>query len=97
MELHEILWKSRYVEKIAVKHRITTDEVEEVLFRRPLVRFWEKGKVQGENLYVAYGQTDAGRYLIIFFIQKAGNTALPISARGMTDAERRYYSGQKTS
>ncbi len=95
MELYEVLWKSRYVEKLAVKHNVATDEVEEVLFGRPLMRLWEKGKVQGENLYVAYGQTGAGRYLVIFFIYKANHTALPISARGMTDSERRYYRGQK--
>lgn len=90
MELYEILWKSRYVEKLAVKHEVTTDEVEEVLFGHPLVRYWEKGKVQDESLYVAYGQTGAGRYLVIFFIHKAPHTALPISARNMTASERRY-------
>lgn len=95
MELFEILWKSRYVEKLAVKHEVTTDEVEEVLFGHPLVRHWERGKVQGEDLYLAFGQTGAGRYLVIFFIHKAPYTALPISARDMTFSERRYYRGQK--
>ena len=96
MELYEILWKSQYVEKLAAKHSVTTDEVEEVIFGRPHIRFWEKGKVRGEDLYLAYGQTDAGRYLIVFFLRKPHNTALPISARDMTDAERRYYNEQKT-
>lgn len=93
MELYEILWKSRYLEKLAAKHNVTTDEVEEVLFGHPFVRYWEKGKVQGENLYIAYGQTGAGRYLVIFFIHKAPHTALPISARDMTTSERRCYRG----
>ena len=95
MELYEILWKSRYVEKLAVKHDVTTDEVEDILFGNPFVRHWAKGKVHGENLYVAYGQTVSGRYLVIFFIHKAPHTALPISARDMTASERRYYRGQK--
>lgn len=95
MELHEVIWLSRYVEKLAVKHRVTTDEVEELLFGRPLVRFWEKGAVSGEDLYLAYGQSDAGRYLVVFFILKSRGRALPISARDMTHSERRYYHGQR--
>ncbi|MBS3933973.1 MAG: BrnT family toxin [Truepera sp.] len=95
MELYSILWKSRYVEKLAVKHNVTTDEVEDILFGHPFVRYWEKGKVQGESLYVAYGQTVAGRYLVVFFIHKVPHTALPISARDMTAPERRYYRGQR--
>ena len=97
MELYEILWKTQYVEKLAAKHGVTTSEVEEVLFGRPHIRFWEKGKVRGEDLYLAYGQTDAGRYLIVFFIRKPHQTALPISARDMTDSERRYSNERKTS
>ena len=38
---------------------------------------------------------DAGRYLVVFFISKPQNMALPISARDMTNSERRYYNGQK--
>ena len=96
MELYEILWKSQYVEKLAAKHGVMTDEVEEVLFGRPHIRFWEKGKVHGEDLYLAYGQTDAGRYLVVFFVRKPDQTALPISARDMTDAERRYFNERKS-
>jgi hypothetical protein len=29
-----------------------------------------KGQVKGENVYAAYGQTDGGRYLIVFYILK---------------------------
>ena len=94
MDLSKVIWKSQYVEKLAVKHFVSTTEVEEILFKQPFVRFWEKGDVQGD-LYLAYGQTDAGRYLVIFFIYKHSGRALPISAREMNDAERRYYSGQK--
>lgn len=95
MHLYEVIWKGRYVEKLAVKHGVNTDEVEAVLSKDPFVRFWEKGKVQGEDLYLAYGRTDAGRYLVVFFISKANDAALPISARTMSDSERRYYREQK--
>lgn len=95
MKLYEVIWKERFVEKIADKHGLTTDEVEEVLFSKPHVRLAEKGRVKGENLYAAYGQTEEGRYLIVFFIRKRRSSALPITARDMTRAERRYYNEQK--
>jgi len=43
-----------------------------------------------EDVYEAFGQTQQGRYLVVFFIHKTG-AALPISARDMTASERRYY------
>lgn len=95
MRLYEVIWKEQFVEKLAAKHDVITTEVEEVLFGKPLVRRVEKGKVKGEHVFVAYGQTDAGRYLVVFFIRKRASAALPISARDMTDSERSYYDDQK--
>lgn len=95
MELYYVIWKDQFVEKLAVKHGVSTDEAEEALFGGPLVRRIEPGRVEGEDIYAAYGRTDAGRYLVVFFIRKAVNTALPISARDMTRAERRYYHATK--
>lgn len=94
MQLHEVIWKDRFVDKIAVKHRVSTEEVEEILFGKPHVRRTRRGHVRGEDLYTAYGQTIAGRYLIILFIRKEQVAALPISARDMTEAEQRYYERQ---
>jgi uncharacterized DUF497 family protein len=95
VRLRDVIWKDRFVEKLAEKHGVATDEVEDVLFSNPHVRLAEKGRVKGENLYAAYGQTSGGRYLIVFFIRKVRAAALPISARDMTPAERRYYNEQK--
>lgn len=95
MRLNDVIWNARFVAKIAEKHAVSTDEVEEVLFSEPHVRRLEKGKVKGEHLYVAYGQTLAGRYLVVFFIRKSRGSALPISAREMTRAERSYFHEQK--
>ena len=95
MRLHEVIWKDRFVSKIADKHSVTTDEVEEILFSAPHVRLAEKGRVKGEDLYVAYGQSADGRYWIVFFIRKRQTAALPITARDMTRSERRYYDAQK--
>ena len=57
----------------------------------PHIRRAGRGDVRGEDLYAAYGQTEAGRYLIVFFIYQGFGAALPISARDMSDAERRYF------
>jgi uncharacterized protein len=74
---------------------VSSNEVEELLFSTPHVRRVETGKVKGEHVYSAYGQTAAGRYPVVFFIGKPRGAALPISARDMTAAERRYFREQK--
>lgn len=70
---------------------LRNDEVEEVFFNRPQYRFVESGYRSGEDVYSASGQTDAGRYLIVFFIHKPDNTALILTARDMDRKERRLY------
>jgi uncharacterized DUF497 family protein len=48
--------------------------------------------IPGEDVYAAFGQTLGGRYLSVFFIYKpVRKTAVIISARDMTDKERRAY------
>lgn len=95
MKLSQIIWRDKFLNKIETKHNIKSHEVEEVLFSKPHVRMAEKGRVKGENLYVAYGKTSKGRHLVIFFIYKQGKAALPITARDMTLSERRYYDHAK--
>lgn len=56
-----------------------------------MFRFLEKGKIKGEHLYLALGQTDSGRYLSVFFILKKDKRALRVSARDMSEQERRRY------
>jgi uncharacterized protein len=94
MELYEVIWKDRFIDKIEAKHRVRAEEVEQVLFAKSHFRRARKGHVKGEDLYTAYGQTTSGRYLIVLFIRKEQIAALPISARDMTDSERRYYERQ---
>ncbi len=95
MRIYEVIWKDKFVDKIERKHNINTEEVEQIIFTNPHIRRAEKGKIKGEDLYVAYGQTEDGRYLVVFFVYKRNMAALPISARDMTMAERRYYEKQK--
>lgn len=91
MKLAGIIWLEEIVEKIDRKHRVTQDEVRDVLRSSSHFRFVEKGHRRGENVYSAMGQTSAGRYLIVFFVRKKTRQALPISARDMTRGERRRY------
>lgn len=95
MRITDIIWKDRYVEKLAGKHRITVVEAEEALLSRPVVRRIAKGHVQREDVYAAMAQISGGRYLIIFFISKKHGMALPISARDMDPSERKYYAKHK--
>jgi uncharacterized DUF497 family protein len=78
------------LDKLIVKHHVTQDEAEEIFFNQPRYRFVETGHRTGENIYAAGGQTDAGRYLIVFFIYKSNGIALILSAR-MDKKERKRY------
>jgi uncharacterized DUF497 family protein len=91
MRIEGIIWLRSIVDKLAVKHHVEIDEVEEVLSNRPKFRLVEKGHRRGENVYMALGQTDAGRYLAVLFIHKESNDALILSARDMAEKERRRY------
>ncbi len=91
MRIIDILWLPDVIDKLEGKHNLQPYEVEEVLMGRPGFRRVERGKVQGEDLYLALGQTEAGRYLIVYFIRKSGGVALVISARDMDMRERRQY------
>jgi uncharacterized DUF497 family protein len=91
LKITGVIWLREIVEKIIVKHRVTQDEVREVLRNSFHFRFVEKGHRQDENVYSAMGQTDAGRYLIVFFVRKKSQQALIVSARDMTVSERKRY------
>jgi len=91
MTIEGIIWLRDIVDKLAFKHRLEAREVEEVLENRPKIRFVEKGKRKGEGVYLALGQTDAGRYLAVLFIYKRTKEALILSARDMADNERKQY------
>jgi len=91
LKITGLLWLEDVVEKLARKHQVEIEEVEELFRGKPRFRFVERGHREGENVYAALGQTDAGRYLIVFFVWKADGYALPISARDMKPSERNIY------
>jgi len=91
MRIDGFVWLLDIVDKLWAKHRVDQDEAEEVFFNRPRFWFVENGDREGEDVYAATGQTDAGRYLIVFFIYKADRTALILSARDMDSKERKRH------
>lgn len=91
MFIDDFIWLPEIIDKLARKHHVSQDEAEEVFFNRPRFRFVESGHREGENVYAAMGQADSGRYLIVFFILKPDNTALPVSAREMDRKERERH------
>jgi uncharacterized DUF497 family protein len=87
----DIIWLDSIVDKLAWKHSLTTSEVEEVLTGPCRIFKSESGRVEGEHLYNALGQTTPGRYVSVFFIRKMNNKVLVITAREMTKGERKRY------
>ena len=91
MRIKDLLLKGYVIDKLAWKHNISELELRQVFNNEPKIRRIEKGKIKGEDLYVALGRTDAGRYLVVFFIMKTNQEALIVTARDMTEKERRRY------
>ena len=92
MQIDFIVCPNDIQEKLAKKHKVTLREARQALLNNPRIRFVEKGHIEGEDLYVAFGQTFGGRYLSVFFIFKpSDNTAIIISARDMSQKERKSY------
>lgn len=91
MKINGILWLEDIVEKLFLKHKVDKNEVREIMNSQPFFLFAEKGHQKGENVYAAFGQTETGRYLAVFFIHKKSKEALILSARDMTKSERRIY------
>ena len=69
MRIEGIVWLDAIVDKLAVKHGVEIEEVEQVFNNAPRFRFVESGHHEGEDVYLAAGQTDGGRYLSVLFIR----------------------------
>ncbi len=95
MRVTDLLWRERFVAKLAVKHGVSTAEAEEALRSEPLIRKIARGRIRGEHVYAALSQIRSGRYLVVFFIRKPHGIMMPISARNMDASERRYYERER--
>ena len=91
MKIAGFIWLEEIIQKLIWKHSVEMEEVREIFTKNTRFRFIEKGHRKDENVYAAFGQTDSGRYLVCFFVYKTDKRALILSARDMTDAERKGY------
>ena len=85
MRIKGLIWTSDRVEHIRKKHGISCREVEEVCE----VGYWiRRGR---KDRYLVYGQTESGRYLLVVLKPESIGKFRVITARNMTDDERRIY------
>lgn len=85
LRVEGFVWLEWVVDKLAEKHAVEQDEVEQAFFNPPYrLRRSKAGK------YLLYGRSMGGRYLFVVFAWEGGLVRI-ISARDMLPGERRYY------
>jgi uncharacterized DUF497 family protein len=88
LKIHEFVWTDDRINHIAC-HNVIPEEVAEVCFGNSFI---QHAKSQGENpVYYVLGQTNAGRYLFCVVIQLSDGKGYTVTARPMTDKEKRRY------
>ncbi|MBI4354426.1 MAG: BrnT family toxin [Candidatus Omnitrophica bacterium] len=85
MHVQRFDWDGRNVEHIGL-HQVEPVDAEVVCRNRRSVVMRGRG-----GRYVVYGQTPEGRYLFIVLYRFGQGVVRIITARDMTDAERRFY------
>jgi uncharacterized DUF497 family protein len=87
--IREVIVTPAQEEHIWGKHRVTKEEAEEVCFSEPLV-------IRGrDGSYAVYGQTDAGRYLIVYLYPKGQGVYSLATVREMETRERQRYQSHR--
>ena len=85
MKINHIGWTENTISHIGY-HGVDPEEVEEVCFEgKPFILKTKYGR------YFALGQARSGRYLTIVFEYLGQNKAKIITARAMSESERRLY------
>ncbi len=86
--IHQFLWPENRIDHIA-RHGVSPDEFEEVCFGPSLVL---RAKSEGPNpVYHVLGETLSRKHLLCIAIQFPDGKGYPVTARPMTDQERRRY------
>jgi len=83
-----LAWNQQNIGHIA-RHHVTPDEVEQAVFSQSCL----KRKGRGDGIYYILGKTDSGRYLFIVLRDWGAGTALPITARDMSESEKKLCKG----
>lgn len=79
------IWEEWVLDKLDWKHAVEPNEVEAAFFNPPY-----KLRRTKADKYLLYGRSEEGRYLFIVFAW-VGRQVKVISARDMTEAERRLF------
>jgi uncharacterized DUF497 family protein len=74
------------LEKIESRHGVPLHEAEEACYSPH--RHVRRGR---EGLYKVFSQTEAGRHLLVVLLNRGGGVWRVVTAREMTDQERRLY------
>ena len=90
MKIEKISWDQETVDHIS-NHLVSPEEVEEVLFTEGEIPLLMRGK---EGKCLAYGRTHGGRLLFIVWALRYRKTKI-ITARDMTEKEKRFYRRRK--
>jgi uncharacterized DUF497 family protein len=90
LKIEKISWDQETVDHIS-NYPVSPEEVEEVLFNDVDTPLMMRGK---EDEYLAYGKTHGGRLLFIVWASKYKKTKI-ITARDMTEKEKRFYRRRK--
>ena len=92
MTINEFIWPKDRVDHIS-EHGVEPNEVEEVCFGDALV---QRAKASGKNpVYYVLGQTAAGRHLFCVVIQFPDGKGFPVTARPVTNREKKRYNRWK--
>ncbi len=92
MEIEDLNISKKIAEKLLKKHNIEVYEVYETIWNNDET-VWIVRSPKGSGTYIAFGRTEAGRYLAIPFAIKS-KVAHILTARDMTQGERKLYKGR---
>lgn len=88
MQIDSFDWNKWNIEHIA-RHSVTPDEVEETADNRPLIYKGRGGS------FLLLGRADSGRFLFVVFKYLGEKQAKVITARDMSEKEKRLYKRRK--
>ena len=90
LTIDDLIWDDWNEQHIA-RHHILRVEVEDVCYEH----HWTL-RANGHDKLAIYGQTSSGRYLVVIVAQRGTGTYYPVTAREMSDTERRRFQGWRS-
>jgi uncharacterized protein len=89
VRVDDLVISEAVLEKLAVKHRVAYEEVEEAcLYTPPRDQVWRKGR--GGTMRI-FARTYVGRYLFVVLVETTPGVWRVVTARDMSNDERKLY------